>query len=385
MNLCIIFKGTIYDSSAPVNRILSLSKGLSNLNVFVTILCVVPPLSCSKSKGKIGDINFDHLTTNSKNIFSRKLKILYGLLRLKHKIKKENYDVVYIYGNSMLLTYLVKYATIKKSIKLVKEMNEYPILWKSRKDFFILINKILINFEFKQFDGLIVMTRNLYEYFRPKIKTSAKIDIILMTTEMDRFEGHFEKKIDGDYIAYCGYMGGKKDGVTELIHAFSLVSQRFNDIKLLLVGDASETEMLSLRKLVKELNIESQVIFTGKVSRDLIPNYLVHAKVLTLARPNSKQSYYGFPTKLGEYLSTGKPVLVTNVGEISNYLCDGENAYIANPDDINDFANKLLKILNNYEDALKVGEAGKDVVKTIFNYKVQSEKLYNFLRSIVND
>ena len=49
--------------------------------------------------------------------------------------------------------------------------------------------------------------------------------------------------------------------------------------------------------------------------------------MLVLARPDNIQAKGGFPTKLGEYLATGNPVVVTKVGEIPNYLIDGVNAF----------------------------------------------------------
>ena len=60
-----------------------------------------------------------------------------------------------------------------------------------------------------------------------------------------------------------------------------------------------------------------------------MPKYLCNAKLLALARPDSIQAQGGFPTKLGEYLATGRPVVVTKVGEIPDYLEDGVNAFLS--------------------------------------------------------
>ena len=51
-----------------------------------------------------------------------------------------------------------------------------------------------------------------------------------------------------------------------------------------------------------------------------------------MARPDSRQARGGFPTKLGEYLATGKPVCVTKVGEITVYLEDNVSAFLAEPE-----------------------------------------------------
>jgi glycosyltransferase involved in cell wall biosynthesis len=149
-----------------------------------------------------------------------------------------------------------------------------------------------------------------------------------------------------------------------------------------LIGDAEAQEMARLNQLVTDLNLNDRVHFTGKIERDNMPAYLCHAKVLALARPSSLQSLGGFPTKLGEYLATGNPVVVTKVGEIPSYLRDGENAYLAEPDSPELFAAKLEFVLSNYETAKAVGKKGSELVKTYFNYRYQSKRILEFVHSL---
>lgn len=104
--------------------------------------------------------------------------------------------------------------------------------------------------------------------------------------------------------------------------------------------------------------------------------------MLALARPTSIIADAGFPSKLTEYLSTGKPVLVTQVGDIPIYLKDNENAFLSEPDSAEAFADKLRYILNNYEYALKVGIEGKRLTETIFNYNFQAVRMLEFIGTL---
>jgi glycosyltransferase involved in cell wall biosynthesis len=173
-------------------------------------------------------------------------------------------------------------------------------------------------------------------------------------------------------------MGGNKDGVVNLIKIFSILGEKHDQLKLLLIGTASEPELMELKQLAEHLNARN-IVFYGSVARDEMPPLLCGAKILVLARPSSLQSTGGFPTKLGEYLATGKPVVVTKVGDIPRYLEDGENAYLVEPDDNNAFAEKLNFVLTHYDDALKTAGKGKDLTDSIFNYKVQSRRIQDFL------
>lgn len=106
--------------------------------------------------------------------------------------------------------------------------------------------------------------------------------------------------------------------------------------------------------------------------------------MLVLARPNNKQSEAGFPTKLGEYLATGKPVVVTRVGEIPEYLEDQVNAFIANPGDAGNFALKMKQVMLNYDKALNIGHAGRQLAHTTFNSTFQGNELAGWLKHLKN-
>jgi glycosyltransferase involved in cell wall biosynthesis len=228
------------------------------------------------------------------------------------------------------------------------------------------------------------MTTPLLEYFKSRVRKQAKLIVVPMTVEPERFTGNTGKiKESSRYIAYCGSLAGNKDGIPILIDAFCCIADKFKDVKLYIIGNgAGSDDLEKLKAQVRRLNLEGKVIFTGKVHRDDIPQYLCNAAALALARPSSLQSQGGFPTKLGEYLSTGNPVAVTNVGEISRYLANGVNAFVAEPDSVEAFAEKLDYILSNTAIAEQIGLKGREVVLSTFTYKVQSKRIVDFLAQL---
>ena len=71
----------------------------------------------------------------------------------------------------------------------------------------------------------------------------------------------------------CIFVGrlAEEKNIKLLIEAEQKLVKENNNIKLLIVGDGPEKE--ELHKLTKELNIEDNVIFTGKVPWDEIEYY----------------------------------------------------------------------------------------------------------------
>jgi len=72
-------------------------------------------------------------------------------------------------------------------------------------------------------------------------------------------------------------------------------------------------------------------------------------------------------------------VVVTKVGEIPAYLTDNQNAFLADPDSVSDFADKLRLVLMNEAHAELVGLRGKEVARSVFNYQYQATRILKFL------
>ena len=100
---------------------------------------------------------------------------------------------------------------------------------------------------------------------------------------------------------------------------------------------------------------------------------------MVLARPNNSQAKAGFPTKLGEYLASSKPVVITKTGEIPKYLVDKQSAYLAEPDDVGDFAARVIFALEDVN-AEKIGATGYEVANRNFNYKLYGKELLEIVR-----
>lgn len=382
MNVVIVNTMPFPSGFASVNRILSYSKGLVKLGVNVTVL--------STSAGDdldfhyIDGIKYKSSRLNKKSKFTF-IAFFIALLRVIKSIfsERHNYDIVILVSNSLLLIYPIFILCKFCSIKIIQEKSEFPFVLNSKSALGRLYAGIYVNTTYKLFDGLIVMTRPLVEYFRKKTRKNCNIIEMPMTVDCDRFKYVTPYNPGYEYIAYCGDMGGNKDGISNLITAFGYIHKKYPGIKLLLVGDTSDLNELNRLKEQIAKNKIQNIIFYGKADRAEIPSILCGAKMLALARPTSLQSTGGFPTKLGEYLSTGKPVVVTSVGDIPRFLNE-DNSYIVKPDDNQLFADRIIEILDDYNKALEIGKKGQQLALSTFDYQAQSKSLAIFLKNLTD-
>ncbi len=101
---------------------------------------------------------------------------------------------------------------------------------------------------------------------------------------------------------------------------------------------------------------------------------------MVLASPTSVRSTTTMPCKVGEYLCTGNPVVVTNLGEIPKYLTDGVSAFLPEADSPEKFAMGLEKAMNTDKDTLiSIGKEGYRVAEANFNSTVQAKRIVEFL------
>lgn len=386
MNIIIISDQSFYNSTAQENRQLAYAKGFRELSHFVKILTLAPVEQLEKKK-LLNDVEIDFLNRGRKrrNFFLQKFNSVMSSLKLSHAIilenKKRKVNCIIIQTFSSIPIFFLYFITRSLRIKYIRDQTEYPYIHKPAYGAVRLF--LHTNYFYKLFDGLVVVNDALMNYFRSRIRTKAKMMKFPMIVDPERFQKSGIKSTDNNYIAYCGDMRNNKDGIPLLIEAFNIVYGKHPNIKLYLIGNTDGiNEVDEFKQKIKELELCEEIVFTGKISRDEMPDYLSNATLLVLARPNNKQAEGGFPTKLGEYLATGRPVVVTRVGEIPEYLTDGVNAFLSEPDDAKNFAAKLNYALSNPELANEVGLNGKKLVYTTFNYKLQTQNLVNFINNL---
>lgn len=373
---------------AATNRVLHIAKAITEGGIDTEILITRGTekrenILNNQVYGFFEGVEF-HYSSNNVIWPKNKLKKLFNTVKgVKNSIlrllnKKEAYEVIISYGDYRLSVHAIYYLVAKLiNKKFVYVVDEYPwaYIYKNKK--VNIIDKFKIRIFYKLFDGLIVMTNKLKDYYSMFVLKSCKLFLLPMTVDVRRFDGK-QKKTNDNYIAYVGGEAEKynKDGINVLIEAFSTIAPEFKNLKLYLIGNKNKTWLDEAAKY----SLDNQIKFIGKVSPQLVPEYLNQAKVLVLARPANTQAEGGFPTKLGEYLASGTPVLATNVGEIKEYLEDESNIFLAEPGSSLSFAEKLDYILTNYDHAVKVGIKGRKAAQEIFDYRNYSNQLVNYIK-----
>jgi len=351
-------------STAAKNRIEAISKGLKIHAIEVKLIEIT-----NKRSYKNDLLN--------KTILA--LKYFYVSIGLLRKSKKN--DAFVFYGHFPYINFLLKFK--RKETKIIAERNEFPSSELIHSEPKSALIKRSLNYckNIELFDGFISCSNELINFYSQYSK-DFKYIIIPTIIDHEKFESSENQSLNrANYITYCGDWGNSKDGVSILIKAFAVLINEFPNHTLRLIGGTkNKIEESNILNLIKDLKLNDYVKIEGRVKHDVIPHMLQESKILALARPNNKQASGGFPSKITEYLATGVPTLVTNVGDIEKYF-SFESIQFAEPDSYENFAEKLKYIIQNYDHAKRIAANGVKINRQ-FDYKAQGEKLKKFIQSI---
>lgn len=308
--------------------------------------------------------------------FSSRLRILKSIVDISFKNRRK-YKLAFYFGYIDPLTIVLMFVIAKFfNIKIICEVNEFPVrVYKYGRE--NIVSKFI---ETKFADGYSIISDQLVEYFESISLFKKRIIKLPMTVDENRFVGVVN--INTNNIVYSGSLNHKKDGLNFLLEAFKILSQK-SKLNLVIAGYGTSSEIDYLLEFIKNNNLENRVSYLGYIKSSEIPSLVCSAKILVMPRPKSKQAEGGFPSKLGEYLMSRKPIVVTRTGEISNFLNENEVFFIDTDNIIKGLIKKILYIENNYEYSLKKAEYAYMKVMRSFSLEANERKLNIFIREVV--
>lgn len=137
-------------------------------------------------------------------------------------------------------------------------------------------------------------------------------------------------------VAYAGHFQ-KWQGIELLLQATQLLANE--QILLKLIGFNEDD--LALKKMIKG-KLGDKVELIDSLDRSQLNKCLSQADVLIIPRIKHPALDVAFPTKFGEYLATGLPIITTNVGEIAKLVNLYDCGFVCAPSP-QDLANAIIK------------------------------------------
>jgi glycosyltransferase involved in cell wall biosynthesis len=287
-------------------------------------------------------------------------------------------SVILFTGHSYVLPMTARLATALRGAALLFDGCEQPFVYEQESARRRLEERAYTPVGYRIYDGVIAISEHLQRYFAARTGAGTRIIRVPILVDPERFAG-LRAPADVRYVGYSGELSESK-GVHDLIRAFACVADDFPDVVLRISGSPNPAAYIDrLLVLARELGIAPRVEFLGTVPYSEFPGLLQGAEVLVVPHPSGTFSDAAFPTKLGEYLSSGTPTITTRVGEVDRYVRDGEDVYLVPPNDHAALAAALRRVLGDPSTAAAVGVRGRATAERCFDYRLHGRRLLDFI------
>jgi len=195
------------------------------------------------------------------------------------------------------------------------------------------------------------------------------------------------KKLNiGSNEIVIGYAGSfwRIEGIPILLKAFKNLSQRYKNIKMMVIGGRNVPDSDNIPQLVDELELEGKVILIPPQPHESIPKYLSACDILCSPKINCSENRAANPIKIYEYMSMGLPTIASAVGEISNVIENGIDGFLVKPGDVKDLERVIEYIIQNFEEAKEIGERGRKKIINTYSINSARKKIEQVLESMVD-
>ena len=164
-------------------------------------------------------------------------------------------------------------------------------------------------------------------------------------------------------------------------HEFALDALRIaldkrDDLHLLLVGNATISEIQRVQKLINERGLINDVTITGKIEN--IASNMAGADLVIIP----SQDHESFALTAVEAMLNELPIVATNIGGIPETIGeDGHCGFLVDPNDPNKFSQKISYIIDNDEFSKKMGANGLSRASNIFDPKKMANEYFKLTRT----
>ncbi|MBF0195351.1 MAG: glycosyltransferase, exosortase A system-associated, partial [Magnetococcales bacterium] len=238
-----------------------------------------------------------------------------------------------------------------------------------------LLSRWLESWVIKNAQGVTTICEGLRQEIIGRGTPPKKVTIIPNAVDFNNFSSppdlpdNFAKKVGVSKKKVLGFIGSfyGYEGLEILILAMVKICQQRQDVVLLLVGGGPEEA--SLKALVKEHNLQNQVLFTGRVDHKQVPLYYQLVDILIYPRLDIRLTDLVTPLKPLEAMASSKLVLASDVGGHKELIKDGKTGYLFAAGNQDDLAAKVLQLLNINKQWPTIHKQARSYVKEERNWQ----------------
>jgi glycosyltransferase involved in cell wall biosynthesis len=311
-----------------------------------------------------------HKSSTGINRMSRLLELAKAILTIKSIAKKFNPDMV-IAERTTSYGYLASISGVKPIAIAQQGITD---LWPHSSPLYIF-KKMLQDFAFKKADLIHAWGNVMAEHMAESNVDMSKVMILPKGINLDFFE--FEETQNDSMIHAIVTRALEPEYKHDVIlRAFSILKLNKIPFQLTIIGDG--TELKRLKSLAKELNIENEVTFTGRINNNDIPKFL-KASNFYISMPITE----GVSASLFEAMACGSFPIVSDLRGNKCWITEKVNGILVPSENHIKLAEELEWAFNNSTVTKKAIFANRKFVEENANYKNNMKKIVDTYNDLI--
>ena len=236
------------------------------------------------------------------------------------------------------------------------------------------LTRWLENYVLKRADAVTTICQGLKDDIEQRSLTKRAVTIIPNAVNIEHFDLINEKNdalLTQLKLTDCkvlGFVGSFYDyeGLDVLVAAMAKLLKKDPSYRLLLVGGGVQEQDLKVQ--VKELAIEEQVIFTGRVPHNNVSDYYSLIDILVYPRKSMRLTELVTPLKPLESMAQGKLVLASDVGGHRELIEHGKTGCLFNSDCVDSLVFEVEALFSQNQLQAQLKENGRTFVEQVRNW-----------------
>ncbi len=232
-------------------------------------------------------------------------------------------------------------------------------------------------------DAIFVISGYLREKYSRLSGAPERVHIIPTIIDCSQWQCAPEADTDQPVLLYSGGFV-EHDELERMLDALALLKRRGVAFQMRFVGGSETSPRVArLKKQAAELELAEVVVFRPFQPLKVVREEICASNVLINIRRDSIWSRSGLSTKLSEYLSSGRLVVVSDVGDNRRYLENGRSALIISPSaDAAELAAVLEAAIKSPTMRREIGGNGRRAALTYFDVPVAKAELSRILNGL---
>jgi len=248
-----------------------------------------------------------------------------------------------------------------------------------------LFRKPLGRYTMRKADRIIAVTPDVKDFSEEFYNADSKkivVTSLAADTELYkfRFEGRerIRKKYgfdNGDVVLVFTGIISERKSVGDLIRIFSKIHKNHKNTKFLIVGDGDTSYMKELKTLAKKKKVGKDVVFTGFINSEKLPDYYSAGDIGVWLSNNS--------VVMMEAISCSLPLVIPD--QQLSHVAGHDNGFRFEPGNQKQFQEYVEKLIINPDLRKKLAKNSRKAAIEHYSYKTNAERLIDLYYEVLEE